>query len=378
MWMNPETTLSTPPKVSVLVPIYNVERYLRQCINSLIMQTLREIEIILLDDGSTDGSARICDEYAARDPRIRVIHKANSGYGASMNLGLKLARGEYIGIVESDDWAEVDMFEVLYSIAKEHDVQVVKSDFYDYTAYHGDVFKNVLWACKEGEVVNPKYDSQIFYTQPSIWSAIYQRSYLEEMGIDFVESPGASYQDVGFNFKVWATAERVWFIRKAYIHYRIDNGSSSVKSGGKVFCIKDEWDNIEAFMERYPEEKKSSAALRTRMKFSNYIWNVGRLYGQEKLAFQRHFWEEYKKAERRGELVNFHSSAAEKVRYMGHICPYPLRWRLIRLAMLVSQLFVKRKVKNNRVKWSFLCGFISVAGKRVDMSPPSFCLPHKH
>lgn len=376
--MNPESSLSAPPKVSVLVPIYNVERYLRQCINSLISQTLQEIEILLLDDGSTDGSARICDEYAAHDTRIRVIHKANSGYGATMNLGLKLARGEYIGIVESDDWAEHDMFESLYTLAKEHNVQVVKSDFWDYTAYHGDVFKNLLWWIEEEKVINPKYESYIFYAQPCIWTAIYSRAFLTENLICFLETPGASYQDTAFNFKVWATAERVWLTRKPYIHYRIDNVGASVKSGGKVFCIKDEWDEIETFMDRYPKEKKSSAALRTRAKFANFFWNVMRLGGEERKAFQKYFWHEYKQAGKRGELENFHSCLGEKLRYMKQICPSPLRWTLIYLAFTFSKIFVKRKIKNNRVKWSFFCGLIRVAGKRVDAKLPSFCLPDKH
>lgn len=370
--MNPESSLSAPPKVSVLVPIYNVERYLRQCINSLISQTLQEIEILLLDDGSTDGSARICDEYAAHDTRIRVIHKANSGYGATMNLGLKLARGEYIGIVESDDWAEHDMFESLYTLAKEHNVQVVKSDFWNYTAYSGDIFKNLLDRYATDRVVNPRYESQIFYAQPCIWSAIYKRSFLTENKICFLETPGASYQDVGFNFKVWARALRVWFTHKAYIHYRVDNIGSSVKSSGKVFCIKDEWDAIEAFMENSPEDKKTSSALRTRIKFANYMWNVNRLFGREKKVFQKYFWTEYKKADKKGELEGFHSSFSEKMRYMGHVCPYPLRWKAFRLAVSISHLFVKRRVKNGRVKWSFFCGLFRVAGKRVDFSLPTF------
>ena len=102
------------PKVSILVPICNVERYLRECLNSLVNQTLREIEIICINDGSTDSSLSIIREYERRDERIVVIDKPNSGYGDSMNKGIELARGEYIGIVESDDFASLNMFETLY------------------------------------------------------------------------------------------------------------------------------------------------------------------------------------------------------------------------------------------------------------------------
>ena len=94
------------PKVSVLVPIYTVEKYLRQCLDSLINQTLEDIEIICINDGSTDSSPEIIKEFQAKDVRIKVINKENSGYGASMNMGVDMATGEYIGIVESDDYAE--------------------------------------------------------------------------------------------------------------------------------------------------------------------------------------------------------------------------------------------------------------------------------
>ena len=116
-------------KVSVVIPIYNVEKYLRQCLDSVVNQTLKEIEIICVNDGSTDSSPAIINEYAAKDPRIVVIDKANSGYGHSMNCGFDLARGEYIGIVESDDYADPDMFEKLYECAAADGLDVVKSGF---------------------------------------------------------------------------------------------------------------------------------------------------------------------------------------------------------------------------------------------------------
>ena len=108
-------------KVSVVIPVYNVERYLRQCLDSVINQTLKEIEIIIVNDGSKDSSLSIIKEYAAADNRITVIDKPNGGYGESMNRGFDKATGEYIGIIESDDYAELDMFEKLYATACEHD-----------------------------------------------------------------------------------------------------------------------------------------------------------------------------------------------------------------------------------------------------------------
>ena len=94
------------PKVSVIIPVYNVEKYLRQCLDSVINQTLKDIEIICVDDGSTDNCPNILDEYAAKDARIKIIHKKNEGYGKAMNVGISHASGEYIGIVEPDDYID--------------------------------------------------------------------------------------------------------------------------------------------------------------------------------------------------------------------------------------------------------------------------------
>lgn len=99
--------------ISIIVPVYNVELYIHQCIDSIISQTYRDIEILLIDDGSTDKCGNICDEYARIDPRIRVFHTQNKGLSAARNLGLREAKGDYIGFVDSDDWIEPNMFEVL-------------------------------------------------------------------------------------------------------------------------------------------------------------------------------------------------------------------------------------------------------------------------
>ena len=120
------------PKVSIVIPVYNVEKYLRQCLDSVVNQTLQDIEIICVNDGSKDSSLQIMHEYQAKDPRIKIIDKENSGYGASMNRGFDAATGEYLGIVESDDYAEPDMFEKLYAVAKADDLDVVKSGFFYY------------------------------------------------------------------------------------------------------------------------------------------------------------------------------------------------------------------------------------------------------
>lgn len=116
-------------KLSIIIPIYKVEPYLHKCINSILAQTFADFELILVDDGSPDKCGEICDEYAKRDTRIKVIHKENGGVSAARNAGLEIAQGEYIGFVDSDDYIEKDMYEILYKLSKEYDADIVECGF---------------------------------------------------------------------------------------------------------------------------------------------------------------------------------------------------------------------------------------------------------
>ena len=239
------------PAVSVLVPCYNVEKYIRQCLDSVVGQTLADMEIICLNDVSTDGTLAILQEYAAKDSRVRIIDKPNSGYGDSMNKGLEAATYEYIGIVESDDWAEADMFEALYTLAKEHDADMVKSayNFYWSTPKERRELCAVPSEFADRLLLNEEH-ADFSRIAPSIWSGIYRREMLEQYGIRFLTTPGASYQDIAFSFKVYCCAKRFMMLEKAYLHYRVDNENSSINSKGKVFCVCDEWNEVKRFMKK--------------------------------------------------------------------------------------------------------------------------------
>lgn len=235
-------------KVSVLVPVYNVKKYLRQCLDSLASQTLESIEFVCIDDGSTDGCSEILDEYAARDVRFRVIHKANSGYGASMNVGLRVARGEYIGIVESDDYADAEMFDRLYQVASTHQAEVVRSNYWA-TTQQGSRFQEELKGHPYGKVFEPMADDpDLAMAMPNVWSAIYRRDFLEKHNLCFNETPGASFQDLSFAFLVITQAKRYVLVKDAYLHYRMDNAGSSTYSKAKVYCVIDEYDAMERYL----------------------------------------------------------------------------------------------------------------------------------
>jgi len=266
------------PKVSILVPVYNVEKYLRECLDSLVKQTLQDIEIICINDGSTDSSLEILQDYQVKDSRIKIINKTNSGYGASMNIGLNIASGEYIGIVESDDFIDCKMFEDLYEIATYNNADIVKSDFYFYTTSNkrarkaGKIAKN-----KCGKPFNVKDDYKILKIMPSIWSAIYKKDFLNMNNIRFLETSGASYQDTSFAFKTLSTAERIVFTDKAYLYYRQDNENSSVQSKGKVFAICDEWEEITNYINARPEIKTLVNDIKLLTEFNAYRWNTIRI-----------------------------------------------------------------------------------------------------
>lgn len=292
------------PKVSIVVPIYNVEKYLRQCLDSIANQTLKDIEVICVNDGSKDSSLEIIMEYVNKDPRFKVIDKPNSGYGNSMNRGFDMAEGEYIGIVESDDYAEPDMFEKLYSCAKENDLDACKSGFFFY--YSVPEEKNIpskiasYIMCKDVFYPTDDFKSlreqiEFFNIKPTIWSAIYKKEFVRENNIRFNETPGASFQDTSFNFKVWALAKRVKLLEECFLHYRQDNESSSINSASKVFCVCDEYREIEAFLEQHPDKKAKLDIVKNALKYNTYIWNYERLSEEKALEFLLVASEEFKR-----------------------------------------------------------------------------------
>lgn len=290
------------PRVSVLVPCYNVEGYLEQCLDSLAAQTLEDIEFICINDGSTDSTPDIIARYVEKDARFRQIDKPNSGYGASMNRGLSEARGRYIGILESDDFCEPETFEYLAAIAEMRDARAVKANFFFYWSKPEPRDElNRLVREDMPEVVDPKSFPELFWFMPSIWSAIYERSFLEENGIRFLETPGASYQDLSFTFKAWACADRVALVPWAFVHYRQDNEGSSIHSPGKVFCVCDEFAEMESFLDAHPE-LDMLWPVETRLKNDSYIWNYWRLGPELRSQFIGRYHDDMKRAERAGRI----------------------------------------------------------------------------
>lgn len=292
------------PKVSIIMPSLNVGPFIRECIESAVNQTLTDIEILCVDAGSTDGTAEILQEYAAKDSRVHFIHSDVRSYGYQMNLGLDAATGEYIGILETDDWTEANQFEIMYAAAKAHDADLVKSNYYWYTTKQGicnEPFEN-LKKCRYETVFCPMEDRALFNVTPSIWSGIYRRSMLLENGIRFNETPGASFQDTSFHFMLCTVAKRVYLLKEHYLHYRRDNDGSSVHSASKVFCLADEMHYYEAFLENRPQDRESLLGFWQALKYEKYRWNYDRLSPRHQYSFLKLMHQEFSAAKKQGLL----------------------------------------------------------------------------
>lgn len=294
-------------KVSIIVPTYNVEQYLEECLDSIVGQTLRDLEIICVNDGSTDGSLDILKKYAKADGRIFIIDKQNAGYGCAMNDGLDRATGEYIGIVEPDDYVDLHMYEDLYHIAKEKDLDIVKADFYRFVCdKNGQVRKSYDALSKDGtgynEVINPRENDQIFRYVLNTWSGIYRREFIERYHIRHNTTPGASFQDNGFWFQTFCLAERIYFVNKPYYMNRRDNPNSSVKSREKVYCMNEEYQFIYKFLDGHTELKQRFIYVYSMQRFRNYFWTYSRIDDKFKKEYLERMAEELREAQQRQEL----------------------------------------------------------------------------
>lgn len=291
-------------KVSIIVPVYNVEKYLKECLDSVQNQTLKDIEIICIDDGSTDLSAQILDEYAKKDSRFKIVHKQNEGYGKAMNVGLDLATAPYVGIVESDDRVEVDMYEKLYVLMEEKRVDMIKADYYEfYEGAKGEAIENYIYAISEPRLRHyipltkgklekflALYDSEFniaeceeaFIFEKYTWSGLYNREFLNKNHIRHNETPGASYQDNGFWFQTMVKAEKIYFTKQAFYHYRIDNLNSSIHSKAKVFAVCDEYNFICDFLDQMGEAGKRFYKWATLFKITDNLSNLIRVADEYK------------------------------------------------------------------------------------------------
>ncbi len=210
------------PLVSVIMPVYNVEKYVGRAIESLLAQTMPDFELWLVDDGTKDNSGVICDEYAARDARITVVHKENGGAPSARNYAIERARGKYLYFMDSDDWTEPTMLADMTALAEQHGAQCVVTGYYIDTYYREDAFVTQKNACPDAvyptkeafrQACCPLFDHNLLYTP---WNKLYLHSYIREHGLRF---PQTFWDDFPFNLSVLREIERVVVSEKAYYHF---------------------------------------------------------------------------------------------------------------------------------------------------------------
>lgn len=288
-------------KVSIIIPIYNVEKYLKQCLDSLVNQTLADVEIICVNDGSTDSCAEIIEEYVKKAPAVKAIHKENGGYGDSVNRGLDAASGEYIGIVEPNYYAEPDTLEKLYNCAKENALDVCKSGIFCYSASEeksipAHVASHVMCErifCPADDFKSLREQIEFFDIQSASRAAIYKNDFIRKNNIAFSEAARASVGDVGFSFKVWALAKRVKLVGECLFRCEENSEGSSVSSESDSFCICGEYREIESFLNCHAELKARLDVVKNAKKYNDYIRNYDGLSEEKALEFLKAASEEF-------------------------------------------------------------------------------------
>lgn len=242
------------------MPCLDVVKFIRQCLDSVINQTLIDIEILIIDAGSTDGTSEVLFEYQKKDSRIRLLHSAKKSYGYQVNQGIAMATGEFIGIVETDDFVQMDMFEVLYKKALETKADYVKGTSEAFCqGRNGTEWKFFIMPCKElsnqlEHCAIPKESPELFLHDNFIWNGIYRKEFIR--GIKLNETLGAAFQDIGALFQIISKAEKGVYISHLVYHYRQDNlGASSYNKKSFLYAAT-EYKYIELYLDNLSEEWK--------------------------------------------------------------------------------------------------------------------------
>lgn len=298
------------PILSIIIPVYNVEPYLERCMKSVLHQTLQDIEIILVDDGSPDNCPGLCDAYGEKDSRIRVIHKANGGLGMARNSGLEVAVGKYVAFLDSDDFVDTDFYEQLICSAEEQQADMCIAGFTDEfftksvpypNIYAGKVFqkpdtvdvvlRSMIGADKKGE------DDMGM----SVWKSVYSRKLIERTNLKFVSERVYISEDIIFNICFLGKAEKVSVIDSVGYHYCHNENSLTTRYKKDRFemykklynyeiKLLKKYDSFEALKERAQSIflANTRVVILQEVQFANangycYAWNQIRRICQDRL-----------------------------------------------------------------------------------------------
>lgn len=250
--------------VSIIVPVYNVEQYLDRCMHSIINQTYSNLEIVLIDDGSTDKSGELCDQWAEKDARIKVVHKKNEGQAKARNVGLDLISGEYVGYVDSDDWIESDMFMYLYTMINEYDVDVAFCD-HEYSRRekknkHKQIGKECVSVLSDRELNKQFYRIEGGKSSHAVWGGLYRFECIKD--VRFLE--GHITEDILYRYEVNKKVGKIAFSNlKKYYYFVNSQGTTISKLSKKDLSLFKIWDII---VEKEKGNENYQYALLNRMR----------------------------------------------------------------------------------------------------------------
>lgn len=269
--------------ITVIVPVHNTKKYIGECLESIINQSFKNIEILLIDS-STDNTRQIIDKYLEKDERITYFYNKNNSYGFKVNYGIKKAKGEYISIVDSDDYIHKDFYKNAIFQFKNKTIDFVKYDFNKIQSKINNK-KNIKYTYSLGNksiyniICNSKKYPEILYSNcTSIGSGVYSKSFINKYRIKLQESPGASFQDTSFYVLTHLFAKSIKYINKAFYYYRIDNAQSSIHNKANISSIIDEHKYIEKKLKNRRLSNKLNKALIYK-EIMDYSWNYNRLNG---------------------------------------------------------------------------------------------------
>ncbi len=294
------------PKVTIIIPVLNVAPYIKECLDSVVNQTLSDIEIFCIDAGSTDGTLEVEKEYAARDSRITILDDDAHSTGYAKNLGIYRAGSPYVAIVESDDYIAPDMMEKLYHTAVEYDLDMVKANYRSFLG-EGDarlfVDKSISLNREDyGKVIDPRLDNRFFGWEMYTWTGLYKKEFLKAHHILHHESKGAAFQDVGFWFQTFCYAKRVYLMGDYFYCYRRDNPNASVKNPNRTFVMCDEYKFVKDVLSKDRQTWERVKPAYYHEMFRSYFVTYERLALHLRSAFAERFYREMKEGDEAGAI----------------------------------------------------------------------------
>jgi len=254
--------MNKQPKISIIVPVYKAEAYLRRCMDSLLTQTFTDFEVLLIDDGSPDHSGEICDEYAAKDSRVRVIHKENGGAASARQNGIENIRGEYTIHADSDDWVENDMLEKLYAKAQEDNADIVLCDYYlNYPDGKQIVRKQQPTSLAVQDVIHDLFH----HLQGSCCNKLVRSSLFQNNNICFEK--GIDYgEDIIFNIKLLQLSPKISYLNRPFYHYWRDQKHESYTNNIRLSTFHQMVMGVKWRLEHLDKRKYTQELLNLRLK----------------------------------------------------------------------------------------------------------------